>query len=44
MPSKWKLWRKSCNFLAAEWSTLNSNISGSLRILFNIYILIRKAF
>ncbi len=44
LPAKSKLWRKSCNFLAAEGSTLNSNISGSLRILFGIYILIRKDF
>jgi hypothetical protein len=31
-------------FLAAEGSTLEPNISGSVQILFNIYILIRKAF
>ncbi len=40
LPSKSKLRRKSCNFLAAEGSTLNSNISGSVRILFNIFILV----
>ncbi len=42
--SKSKLRRKSCNFLAAEGSTLNSNILGSVRILFNIYILVWKVF
>ncbi len=44
LPSKSKLRRKSCNFLAAKGSILNSNISVSVRILFNIFILVWKVF
>jgi hypothetical protein len=43
-PSKWKLWEKSWIFLAAEGSILEPNISGSVRNLFGVYILVRKVF
>ncbi len=39
LPSKSKLERNCISFLAATWSTLEANISSSVRILFNIYIL-----
>jgi hypothetical protein len=38
--SMWCSW----SFLAATWSTLGANISSSVRILFSMYILIRKVF
>ncbi len=44
LPSKSKLSRKSCSFLAVEGSILEANISSSVRILFRIYILVRKVF
>ncbi len=44
LPSKWKLLRKSWSFFVTTWSILAANISGSVRILFNIYILIWKVF
>jgi hypothetical protein len=44
LPAKWKLYRKSWPFLTAKESILEADISGSVRILFNIYILIRKVF
>jgi hypothetical protein len=43
-PSKSKLLRNSRSLFAAEWSTLEANISGSVHILFSIYLLIRKVF
>jgi hypothetical protein len=39
-PSKSKFWRKYSNFLSTEESNLEANISGSVQVLFSIYILI----
>ncbi len=39
LPSKSKLERNCISFLAATWSSLEANISGLVRILFNIFIL-----
>jgi hypothetical protein len=44
LPSKSKFQEKSVTFFAAEGSTLEANNSSSVRILFNMYILIRKVF
>ncbi len=44
LPSKSKLCRICYSFFTAEGSTLEPNISSPFRILFNIYILVRKVF
>ncbi len=44
LPLKWKLLRKSWSFFVTTRSILAAKISGSVRILFSIYILIRKVF
>jgi hypothetical protein len=41
---KVKLLEKVLVFLAETWSTLEANISGSVWILFSLYIIIRKDF